>query len=61
MATEAQRRAIKKYNEKNTRFYGIRLNYNNDADMIEYLDRQDSVQGTIKAAVQEYMEREEKM
>lgn len=53
--SEAQVRAVAKYNAKNTRQYNLRLNYNTDAHIIKFLDDSGNIQGTIKAAVVDYM------
>lgn len=42
----------------NTRHYGMRMNKNTDADVIEQLDKQPSIQGYIKRLVREDIERE---
>ena len=55
--SQAQLKAIKKYNEKNTRQILMRLNSNTDADIIVYLDQSGNKQGTIKAALREYMKK----
>lgn len=51
MATEAQRKAVKKYDEVNTRQLHLKLNIKTDADILAQLDRQDSVQGYIKELI----------
>jgi len=51
MATEAQRRASKKYDAKNTKTFAIKLNRNTDADLIEKLNTVTSVQGYIKELI----------
>ena len=51
MATEAVRRAVRKYDAANTRQYHLKLNKKTDADIIERFDQQDSVQGYIKELV----------
>ena len=55
--SKAQLNAVKKYNEKNTRQILMRLNSNTDADIITYLDQSGNKQGTIKAALREYMKK----
>lgn len=44
----ALRKAIKKYDEKNTKQIKLKLNYNTDKDIINWLDTIDNIQGTIK-------------
>ena len=51
MTTEAQKRAVAKYDAKNTKVYAIKLNRKNDADIIEKLDSQTNVQGYIKELI----------
>lgn len=51
MVSEAQNRANKKYQEKNTRLMTIRLNYNTDADIIAKLEQVPSKQGYIKELI----------
>lgn len=51
MTTEAQKRAVAKYDAKNTKVYAIKLNRKNDADIIEKLDSQTNVQGYIKEVI----------
>ena len=51
MATEAQKRAVLKYDAKNTRQYHLKLNLTTDADIIDYLSGLDNVQGFIKRAI----------
>lgn len=48
MATEAQRRAVAKYDAKNTKTYAIKLNRKTDADLIAKLESVGSVQGYLK-------------
>ena len=53
--TDAKRRAIKKYDAANTKQLHLKLNLKTDADIIEHLGRQESVQGYIKALIREDM------
>ena len=53
MATEAQRRASAKYDAANTKQIHLKLNLKTDKDIIEQLDRQESVQGYIKDLIRE--------
>lgn len=53
--TEAQKRAAAKYAASNTRYYGIKLSCNTDADLIELLDAQDNKQGFIKRILDDYL------
>lgn len=49
--TEAQRRAVAKYDAKKTKFYGLKLNLTTDADILEKLRSVDNVQGYIKELI----------
>lgn len=58
MATsEAQKRATMKYDAKNTKQYHLKLNLTTDAELIEYLEKSGNIQGTIKAAMEDYMKK----
>lgn len=51
MATEARRRAVKKYDKTHTKQYHLKLNVNTDARIIDWLDHVDNVQGYIKSLI----------
>ena len=51
MASEAQRKAVAKYDARMTRVYSLKLNIKTDADIIETLDQQPNIQGYIKELV----------
>lgn len=53
--SKAQFNAITKYNKAHTTTVLIRLNHGTDADLIEYLNASGNKQGTIKAALREYI------
>ena len=53
--SEALRRAIDKYDKKNTKQIAIKLNKNTDADIIEYLDSIENKQGLIKELIRKEM------
>jgi len=57
MATEAQRRAIKKYDSANTKQIHLKLNVKTDSDIITFLEEHGNVQGLIKQLIREYMKR----
>ena len=57
MATEAQRRATKKYDQANTKQIHLKLNTKTDADIISFLEQNSNVQGLIKQLIREYMNR----
>ena len=46
--TDAKRAAIKRYDATNTRQVHLKLNCNTDADILEHLEKQESIQGYIK-------------
>ena len=48
MATEAQRKAVTKYDAANTKQVHLKLNLTTDKDIIEKLGQVDNVQGYIK-------------
>lgn len=49
-------KAVMKYNAKNVKQVKINLNKKTDADIIEYLDKADNVQGLIKDLIRQDME-----
>lgn len=51
MASEAQRRAVERYDAENTRQIKMKLNIKTDADILQWLDAQENKQGAIKAAI----------
>ena len=51
MATEAQKRAVLKYEAKNTVQLHLKLNIKTDADILQRLDEVDSKQGYIKELI----------
>ena len=57
MATEAQRRAQRRYDAKNTRQVHIKLNMRTDKDVLARLDEVQSKQGYIKRLIREDLER----
>ena len=50
----------KKYDENNTTRVQLKLNNKTDADILEYLDKVENKQGTIKRLIREEIRREEK-
>ena len=56
-SSEAQKRASAKYDAANTVQFKIKLNKNNDGDMIDYLKGLDNRQGHLKALIREDMEK----
>ena len=57
MATEAQKRAIKKYDSANTTQIHLKLNNNTDADILQKLKEMDNAQGYIKQLIRDDMAR----
>ena len=57
MASEAQKRAVRKYDTENTRQIHLKLNKGTDADILAHLERQESIQGYIKRLIREDMEK----
>lgn len=55
--TEAQLRASKKYDAKNTRTFTLKLNTNTDADIINMLEASGNIQGYIKRLLNEDLTR----
>jgi len=51
MSTEAQRRAVQKYDAKATKQIHLKLNLKTDSDIIAVLESAPSVQGYIKALI----------
>ncbi len=57
MATDAQRKAVAKYDKANTVFFGLKMNRNTDADILEKLASVENKQGYIKKLIMEDIER----
>ena len=55
MATEALKRAIRKYDAANTVQFHLKFNTKTDADILEHLKQTDNVQGYIKRLIREDM------
>lgn len=51
MTTEAQRRAKEKYDRANTKGLYLKLNLKTDADILDWLEKQENVQGYIKELI----------
>lgn len=58
MTTEAQKRAVAKYDAKNTRKIVLKLNTGTDADILKRLDTVDNRQGYIKRLIREDIEKD---
>lgn len=53
MSSDAQRRAVAKYDAANTKKITLKLNRNTDADIIDTLAAVDNMQGYIKALIRQ--------
>ena len=58
MTTEAQRKAQRRYDARNTRQVHIKLNLRTDKDVLERLDEVQSKQGYIKRLIREDLAKE---
>ena len=58
--TEAQYRAQKKYDAAHTKQFQMKLSIIHDADILEWLDQQESKQGSIKSLIRKDIEKEKK-
>ena len=56
-SSEAQRKASAKYDSANTVQFKIKLNKNNDGDMIDYLKGLDNRQGHLKNLIRDDMKK----
>lgn len=56
MVSEAQKKAVAKYDAKNTTKMCIKLNKVTDKDIIDHLKEQESKQGYIKMLIRKDME-----
>lgn len=54
MASKAQLKASARYDKENTKGIYLKLNKTTDADIIEFLNNCDNVQGTIKELLRNY-------
>ncbi len=60
MVTEAQKKAVRKYDAKNTKQYHLKLNLVTDEDIIKEFESQQSVQGYIKRLIREDIKNRQK-
>lgn len=56
--TEAQKRAVAKYEAANTKRFTFKINLKTERDILEWLEKQDPLQTAIKAAIREQIKRE---
>lgn len=54
---EAKEDPRKSYDKKNTKMISLKLNKKTDAKIIEWLESQDNVQGSIKKILEEYLDK----
>ena len=59
-ATPEQMAKITEWQKENVKQFTIRFNRKTDADILEELEKQKSVQGYIKEAIREKMSKQEK-
>ena len=59
MATDAQRRAVRKYDAENTKQFHLKLNKKTDADIIELLEQQKSVQSFQQQIIRDFLKKSE--
>lgn len=55
--SEAQKRAVRKYDAQNTKQIHLKLNLKTDADVLEWLEKQENVQGYIKQLIRQDMKK----
>ena len=53
--SEAQMRAIRKYDAHNTKQIHLKLNLKTDADVLEWIDSKTNIQGYIKELIRKDM------
>ena len=53
MAASKASERQKRYDDKNTRFIGLKLNNKTDIDILEQIEKVDNIQGYIKQAIRE--------
>ena len=57
MTTEAQKKAIDKYQKANIKRYVLKVNKNTEQDIIEFLDGLKSFNGEIKRMIRDEMKK----
>lgn len=53
MASEAQRRASRKYSKEMTKVFPVKVNKKTEKDIYEHLETQDNVNGYIKQLIRD--------
>ena len=51
--TDAKRKTNMDFDRKNTKLVGMKLNKHTDADILDYLEKQENVQGYLKKLIRE--------
>ena len=59
MATDAMRKAVRKYDAANTSQFHLKLNNKTDEELIEHLKRQANIQGYLKELIRDDMKKTE--
>lgn len=54
-ATEAQKRAVAKYDKANTKGLYLKFNLMTDKDILDYLEQVENKQGLIKSLIREHI------
>lgn len=55
--SEAQLKAVRKYDAQNTKQLHFKLNIKTDADILDWLEKQENVQGYIKQLIRQDMKK----
>ena len=55
--SDAQKRAVAKYDAENTKSFLLKLNKKTDADILEWLNQQPNKQGYIKSLIRNDMQK----
>ena len=55
--SEAQLKAVRKYDAQNTKQLHFKLNLKTDADILDWLEKQENVQGYIKQLIRKDMKK----
>lgn len=58
--SKAQYKAQQKYDKNNTKMFLMKLHIRNDADIFNWLDKQDSKQGAVKELIRKQINKENK-
>lgn len=55
--SEAQKKAVAKYDAANTRKITVKLNRNTDKDILDWLEKHEKMQTAIKEAIRDHISR----